>query len=62
MTMEQLKANYTVAYRIIVRERAERDAAFAADPGRMADMDVLLEIVDDLKDELKLYICRDSDS
>lgn len=60
MTLDELKANYTVAYRIITRERAMRDRVFAANlekrQEKMAEMDILLEIVDDLKDELKLYI------
>lgn len=60
MTLEELKAKYTVAYRIITRERAARDRQYgllAVDPNKrqekMAEMDTLLEIVDDLKDELK---------
>lgn len=57
MTLEELKAKYTVAYRIISRERAMRDKVFAKDQEKrlekMAEMDKLLEIIDDLKDELK---------
>ena len=60
VTTEELKAKYTVAYKIIVRERAMRDRVFAADSAKretkMAEMDKLLEILDDLKDELKKYI------
>lgn len=60
MTLEELKANYTVAYKIIMRERAMRDRVFSADSdkrqAKMAEMDKLLEIVDDLKDELKKHI------
>lgn len=60
MTLDDLKAKYTVAYRIITRERAMRDRVFAENQtkrdAKMAEMDVLLEIVDDLKDELKRYI------
>lgn len=60
MTYEELKAKYTVAYRIITKERAMRDRVFAANAEKrqekMAEMDKLLEIVDDLKDELKKYI------
>lgn len=60
MTLEELKANYTVAYKIIVRERAVRDKVFAADTDerkeKIAELDKLLEIVDDLKNELKKYI------
>ncbi len=57
MTLEELKANYTVAYQIIRRERAERDKVFGENASkreeRMHDMDVLLEIIDDMKNELK---------
>lgn len=60
MTLEELKAKYTVAYKIIARERAMRDRVFANDQekrtAKMAEMDILLEIVDDLKDELKWHI------
>jgi hypothetical protein len=60
MTLEELKANYTVAYKIIMRERAMRDKVFAANPdmreAKMAEMEKLLEIIDDLKDELKKHI------
>lgn len=60
MTLDQLKANYTVAYKIIMRERAMRDKVFAANQekreAKMHEMDVLLEIIDDMKDELKKYI------
>ncbi len=63
MTMEELRAKYTVAYRIIVRERTARDQAFAArqsEPNaRMADMDILLEVIDELKDELKRRISEE---
>lgn len=60
MTLEELKASYTVAYKIIMRERAMR-----AHPSPtfsnvrqhreeyVGEMDKLLEIVDDMKDELK---------
>jgi hypothetical protein len=59
MTYEQLKANYTVAYRIIVRERALRDNVFATSDERdadMAEMDKLLEILDDMKNFCKLHV------
>jgi len=60
MTLEELKAKYTVAYRIITRERAMRDKVFATNEEKrqekMAEMDRLLEIVDDLKDEIKRRI------
>lgn len=60
MTLDELKAKYTVAYRIITRERAMRDRVFAAGlderEAKMAEMDRLLEIIDDLKDELKWRI------
>ncbi len=60
MTLEELKAKYTVAYRIITRERAWRDKVFAENQqkrdAKMHEMDVLMEVIDDLKDELKKYI------
>lgn len=60
MTYEELKANYTAAYRIIMRERAMRDKVFAANvekrQEKMAEMDKLLELIDDMKDELKKHI------
>lgn len=63
MNMDELRAAYTVAYRIIVRERAARDRAYAASlethAAQMADMDKLLEVVDSMKDALKEYIGND---
>lgn len=60
MTAEELRAAYTVAYKIIMRERAMRDRVFTADADKrelkMAEMDKLLEIVDTMKDALKEYI------
>lgn len=60
MTTEELRASYTAAYKIIMRERAMRDKVFAADSAKretkMAEMDKLLEIIDDMKDELKKHI------
>lgn len=60
MTLEELKAQYTAAYKIIRRERAMRDKVFANDMEKrmekMAEMDILLEILDTLKDELKKRI------
>lgn len=60
MTYEELKANYTAAYRIIMRERAMRDKVFAANAAKreekIAEMDKLLELIDDMKDELKKHI------
>lgn len=47
MTLEELRANYTTAYRIIARERAKRPAGYDG------DLEQLLVILDDLKDELK---------
>jgi hypothetical protein len=52
MTLEQLRATYTVAYRIILRHRA-------AHPDQVTDMDTLLELLTDLKDELKKYIATE---
>lgn len=60
MTLEELKASYTVAYRIITKERAMRDRVFAADTtkreAKVSEMDTLLEIIDDLKNEIKQRI------
>lgn len=50
MTLEELKANYAVAYRIIMRERAKADSDHAG------ELEKLLVILDDMKDELKKRI------
>ncbi|MBA3571368.1 MAG: hypothetical protein H0W34_05225 [Pyrinomonadaceae bacterium] len=60
MSEEELRALYTVAYRIITKERAIRDRAFAADTEKrqekIAEMDKLLEVVDDMKNFCKLHV------
>lgn len=59
MTLDELKANYTVAYKIILRERQLRDNVFATKEEAEADiaeMDKLLEILDDLKNFAKLHV------
>lgn len=60
MTLDELKATYTVAYKIIRRERAMRDRVFAENQekrhAKMAEMDILLELIDTMKDELKKYL------
>jgi hypothetical protein len=65
MTYDQLKANYTAAYRIIMRERAMRDRVFAKDAEKreekIAEMDKLLELIDDLKNELKKHIAPETE-
>ena len=63
MTLEELKANYTVAYKIIKREQAMRDRVFANNPekrtAKMAEMDILLELIDTMKDELKKHLAAE---
>lgn len=60
MTYEELKANYTVAYQIIMRERARRNNPRVSTVGYreeyIGEMDKLLEVIDDLKNALKEYI------
>lgn len=50
MTLEELKAKYTVAYRIISKERAKANGDYAG------ELEKLLVILDDMKDELKWRI------
>jgi len=50
MTLEELKANYSVAYRIIARERAKASGDYAG------ELEKLLIILDDFKDEIKQHI------
>lgn len=60
MTLEELKANYTVAYKIIMRERARRNKEYVDNSQtreeQVGEMEKLLVILDDMKDELKKYI------
>lgn len=60
MTLEELKAKYDTAQKIIRSERAMRDRVFANNQhkreAKMHEMDVLMEIIVDMKDELKKHI------
>lgn len=60
MTQDELRAKYTVAYKIIQRERKMREHVFRNDPvarkQKVAEMDRLLEIVTAFKDELKEHV------
>lgn len=57
MTQDELRAKYKAAYKIVMRERRWREHVFP--PGsprheeKLREMDRLLEIVTELKDELK---------
>lgn len=60
MTGDELRAKYTVAYKIISRERKMREHVFRNDPvarkQKLEEMDRLLEIVTEFKDELKEHV------
>jgi hypothetical protein len=60
MTESELRAKFETAYRIIQRERKLRVFVFAHDPitlkAKLAEIDKLLEIVTELKDELKAHV------
>lgn len=60
MTSDELHAKYNRAYRLIYRERAMRALVFRPDPAmcdkKVAEMDELLAILTELKDELKRRI------
>lgn len=60
MTEDELRTRYTTAYRIIQRERRMREHVFRDDPAarvkKVAEMDVLLGILTELKDELKALL------
>jgi hypothetical protein len=57
MTSDELRARFSSAYKIIQRERRWREHVFRNDPialkQKLAEMDRLLAIVTELKDELK---------
>lgn len=57
MTQDELRTKYNAAYRIVIRERAMRNAVFpVGHPQRdekLAEIDKLLGIVTELKDALK---------
>jgi len=50
MTLEELRASYTAAYRIIARERAKASGDYAG------ELEKLLVILDDMKDFCKQHI------
>ena len=60
MTKDELRQKYNAAYKIIMRERRWREHVFP--PGnprhreKLAEMDRLLEILTELKDELKGHV------
>jgi hypothetical protein len=57
MNSDELKTKFNTAYKIIARERKMREYVFRHDPlvreAKVAEMDKLLAIVTELKDELK---------
>jgi len=57
MTSDELRSKFNTAYKIIQRERKWRVHVFRNDPialkQKLTEMDRLLEIVTELKDELK---------
>lgn len=57
MTLDELRSKYNVAYRIVHRERAMRERFFPHGnekrEEKLREMDRLLEILGELKDELK---------
>lgn len=63
MTGDELRAKFGVAYKIIMRERNMRDRVFpAGHPKRdekLAEIDRLLEIVQEFKNELKVRVGDD---
>lgn len=60
MTQDELKELYTSAYKIIQRERRMRLWVFRNQPDKLTakigEMDRLLKIVTDFKDELKKHV------
>lgn len=60
MTKADLLEKYTTAYRIIRSERAMRERVFPEGHPRrvekLQEMDKLLEVLDWMKDELKLHL------
>jgi UDP-N-acetylglucosamine transferase subunit ALG13 len=60
MTPDELRSKYKTAYKIIARERQMREYVFAhlsqELARKLAEMDLLLEIVTALKDELKEHV------
>jgi hypothetical protein len=64
MTKDELRAKYTVAYKIIQREQRLRDRDFPPGYPRrdemLGEMRRLLEIVTEMKDELKARMAADA--
>lgn len=60
MTLDELRALYTEAHNLISAERRMRERVFRAKPAtrdaKVAEMTRLLEIVTQLKDELKPHV------
>lgn len=57
MTKDELKAKYSTVYRTLHRERAMRDRVFREGhpqrEAKLAEMDVALAILEEMKDEIK---------
>ena len=57
MTKEELRAKFNTAYKIIKAERGKREWVFRNDPEvlaqKLGEMDLLLGILTEFKDELK---------
>jgi hypothetical protein len=60
MTENELRAKYVQAVRIIRSERKMREYVFRSDPiklnAKLIEMDMLLSIVTEFKDELKAHL------
>ena len=63
MTLSELKAKHAVAYKIIQRERKWRARVWPVGhpkhEAKLREMDRLLEVLGDLKDELKVRMERE---
>jgi hypothetical protein len=63
MTKDELQAKFIVAYRIVVRERTWRERVFPEGDARrdekLREMDRLLEVMVEMKDEIKAYMEKD---
>lgn len=63
MTADELRDKFTKATRIATREKAMRKSVFANDPkkqaAKMAEMDELIAILVEMKDELKALLPPD---
>ena len=60
MTSDELRAKFNTAYKIISRERKWREHVFRNDPialkQKVAEVDKLLSILVEMKDELKPHV------